>query len=141
MGAKIAALASIAAMNGESPTNGPATAAGVTRALVTGHALGRWSSVPLMWRYPYVRPATSEERPSAGRPFARGVATPQLVAASTLALLVATVAAGSRIVAVSAAALAVTWLAGRYFKRRIGDITGDSLGAPISLWSCACTSC
>jgi adenosylcobinamide-GDP ribazoletransferase len=129
MGAKIVALVSIAAMNGGPLTNGSASATGITRALVAGHVLGRWSSVPLIRKYPYVRPAKDGERPSAGRPFAGGVMLSQLVAASTAALLVATVAVGSRSVAVIAVAVGLTWLAGRYFARRLGGITGDALGA------------
>jgi adenosylcobinamide-GDP ribazoletransferase len=120
LAAKIAALASI---------GGRENAAGVVRALVAGHVLGRWSSVPLIWRLPYVRPETEGERPSAGRPFASRVTSAQLGAASAMMILIVAVAAGSRAVAVIAVALGVTWLCARYYNRRLGGITGDALGA------------
>ena len=102
----------------------PALAA---RALVAGHVLGRWSSLPLIWRYRYVR-----ESGAKSRPFAASVTPLRLAAGSALALAIVAATLATRPTAaalVLAAALAVTALAGRYFRRRIGGITGDCLGA------------
>jgi adenosylcobinamide-GDP ribazoletransferase len=57
------------------------------------------------------------------------VTLPQLLAATAFSLIVAGLTLGGRLVPVIAAAVAVTWLAGRYFDRRLGGITGDALGA------------
>jgi adenosylcobinamide-GDP ribazoletransferase len=101
----------------------------VARALVAGHVLGRWSSVPLIWRWPYVRPTEDGERPSAGRPFAASVTGARLFAATVFSLVVVGVTLEWRALAVCVVAAGVTWLSGQYFNRRIGGITGDALGA------------
>jgi adenosylcobinamide-GDP ribazoletransferase len=101
----------------------------VVRALIVGHVLARWSSLPLIWRYPYVRPTDVGERPSAGRPLAGAVTVLQLFAATTFALVVTALTLGRRALPVVAGAVLVTWLAGRYFERRLAGITGDALGA------------
>lgn len=97
------------------------------RALVAGHVLGRWSSLPLIWGYRYVR-----DGDGTGRPFAASVTTARLVAGSAVAVAVIAVLLPGRPVVVAivlVVAAAVTGLAGRYFRRRIGGITGDCLGA------------
>lgn len=119
---KLGALAALA---------GPARAPGigdVTRALVAAHVLARWSSLPLLWRYRYVRDAGGKSRP-----FATSVTTTRLVAGTLLAALLAAAALAPFGIARAGAALLVAWgvtvLGGRYFARRIGGITGDCLGA------------
>jgi len=103
----------------------------IARTLIAGHVLGRWSSLPLIARLPYVRTSGEGSRASAGRPFNGGI-TPMRLAAGTAISALSVVAAlgtsGPAIVAL-AATLAVTGLAARYFSRRIGGITGDALGA------------
>jgi adenosylcobinamide-GDP ribazoletransferase len=103
----------------------------VVRALITGHVLARWSSLPLAARLPYVRPSDDNARASAGRPFSRGVTTARLAAGTAIAALAVIGALGASASAVVAggASLAVTGLAASYFSRRIGGITGDALGA------------
>ena len=121
LAAKAAVLIDVASLN---------RVAGITRALIAGHVLGRWSSVPLIWRFPYVRPPADAERPSAGRPFVASVTIDRLVAATLIAVVVVVVAVGALdgLVAIITS-LGVTALAGSYFRRRIGGITGDALGA------------
>ena len=105
-------------------------AAGITRTLIAGHVLGRWSSVPLIWRYPYVRPPSDAERPSAGRPFVASVTMERLVAATLIAVLLVVLAVGALDgLVLVVVAVGVTTLAGSFFRRRIGGITGDALGA------------
>jgi len=103
--------------------------AGVARALVVAHVLGRWSSVLLIRRYAYVRPAADSERPSAGRPFVAGVTGGRLVVATVIALVILNFAAGWHALPPLIVAIVVTAAAGWYFDRRIGGITGDALGA------------
>lgn len=98
------------------------------RALVAAHVLGRWSGLPLIHRLPYVSGDGARNRP-----FAASVTTPRLLVGSLLALglvaaallpLGAAPLAGALLVA-----LAVTALAGRWFQRVLGGVTGDCLGA------------
>jgi adenosylcobinamide-GDP ribazoletransferase len=125
LAAKILALATIAGAVGDTPHGfGP-----TVRALIAAHVLARWSSLPLIWRYPYVRPAVDGDRPSAGRPLAGAVTLPQLFAATVFSLVVVWLTLGARSLLVTAVALVVTWFAGRYFDRRLAGITGDALGA------------
>jgi adenosylcobinamide-GDP ribazoletransferase len=117
---KFAALDSLAS---------PGASIGVVRALIAAHVLGRWSSLLLIRRYPYVRPAADGERPSAGRPFVAGVTRPRLVAATVLAVVMLNLVAGWQSIVPLIVAVVVTAMAGWYFDRRVGGITGDALGA------------
>jgi adenosylcobinamide-GDP ribazoletransferase len=100
----------------------------IGRALVAAHVLGRWSSVVLMATHAYVRGSDPDRRLSAGQAVVT-VTRGQVVASTAMALLIAGAALGRNILVVAVVAGAVTWLAGRYFVRRIGGITGDALGA------------
>lgn len=113
---KIAALVAVAA-------GGPGA---VVRALIAGHVLARWSSLPLIWRYPYAR---AEEPEARSKPFASSVTGPRLAVGSALTVLFVGLALGHCAPVALAAALVVTLIAGRYFRRRLGGITGDCLGA------------
>ena len=118
LAAKIGALVSIAGANGT---------VGVLRALVAAHVLARWSSLPLIRRYPYVRDTAAKSRP-----FASSVTTARLTTGTLLTLagvVLALWGQGVRTAASLAVAAVVTALAGRYFQRRIDGITGDCLGA------------
>lgn len=107
----------------------PAGTVGIGRALVAGHVLGRWSSLVLIRRYPYVRPQTTGERPSAGRPFVAGITTPRFIVATLIMVVALGVLIGRPAIAPLIVSLIVTAAAGWYFDRRIGGITGDALGA------------
>jgi adenosylcobinamide-GDP ribazoletransferase len=106
-----------------------AASVGVARALVAGHVLGRWSSLLLIRQYAYVRPATDTDRPSAGRPFVAGVTLGRLIAATLITLVILNLTVGWRALPPLIVAVLVTAGAGWYFRRRIGGITGDALGA------------
>ena len=102
----------------------------VGRALVAAHVLARWSSAPLMATYSYVRPESTNVRPSAGGAFSRGITLPRAFAATLIAAVAVVVALGpTRAIVTAAVALLVTIVSGLWFKRRIGGITGDTLGA------------
>jgi len=111
MGLKVAALAAL------SPGD-------AVRGLIAAHALARWSSLPLIWWYPYVR-----ESSATGKPFAASVTPARLAVGTVLALLIAGGALGIRAIPAAAVTVVVVVLAGRYFNRWIGGITGDCLGA------------
>lgn len=113
--AKVAALASIGAAGGTMD---------VVRALVAAHVLCRWSSLPLIRWCDYVREAGSKSRP-----FAASVTDMRLAMGSVLAAGFVAMAVPHRAAAATLAGVAITTIAGRYFRRRIGGITGDCLGA------------
>ncbi len=128
LAAKVAALTAIVI---KSPIAGRAIGAAgpAVKAIIAGHVLGRWSSVPLIRFNAYVRPLAPDERSGLGRPFVRLVTTAQLLAASALAVVVALLALDTRAVPALVVCLIVTALSALYFRRRIGGITGDALGA------------
>ena len=98
-------------------------------ALLTAHTLGRCASVWLIAALPYVRPEASGERPSAGRPFVDGVHRGRIFTAALTAIGVAVICLGIAGLIAITVALLLTVVSGRYFRRRIGGITGDALGA------------
>jgi adenosylcobinamide-GDP ribazoletransferase len=96
-------------------------------ALIAGHVLGRWSSLPLIALLRYVSDADT----SKSKPFAASVTTTRLIAGSVTALVVLAALFGDLLVVAVLVLLSavVTFLLGRYFRRRIGGMTGDCLGA------------
>jgi len=116
--AKVGALATL----------GETHAATAARALVAAHVLARWSSLPLIHALPYVRDDGAKSRP-----FAASVTTPRLVAGSVVSLGAVALALAPLGAAATGATIAsaacVTALGGRYFRRRLGGMTGDCLGA------------
>lgn len=129
LAAKIVALHTIATVALGSAVGIRGGVMAVGRALVAAHVLGRWSSVPLIRGYRYVRIAAEDERPSAGRPFVGSVTGRQLAGATLLAIVIVGGVLQWAAVAPIIVASIVTEIAGRYFDRRIGGITGDALGA------------
>jgi adenosylcobinamide-GDP ribazoletransferase len=96
-------------------------------ALIAGHTLGRWSSLPLIHWLRYVSDADT----SKSKPFAASVTPGRLLLGSVSALVVLAALSGDWVVvtALCAAAALLTLMLGRYFRRRIGGMTGDCLGA------------
>ena len=98
------------------------------QALVVGHTLGRWSSLPLIRFLPYVSAEGARNRP-----FAASVTDARLVVGTLLSAAVTVFALHDSgpvaILAASTCALVVTMIAGRYFWRRLRGMTGDCLGA------------
>lgn len=104
-------------------------------ALLLAPALGRWSAVFSSALAAYARPATDDTSKSVGSP-ARFIGYGELALATTL-LLPAALSfrawRGAAVVLLGAAAVACwTWLC----RRKIGGVTGDTLGAGIELSEC-----
>ena len=101
------------------------------RALVVAHVLGRWSSLPLIWGLPYVREGEADG--SKSKPFAASVTGPRLAIGTVTAVVITALALAplgpAAILAALTLAALVTALGARYFRRRIGGMTGDCLGA------------
>jgi adenosylcobinamide-GDP ribazoletransferase len=93
-------------------------------AFVAAHVLSRWSHLPLLWKLPYARPEGGLAGPLAGSVSGARVATGTL-------FTILIVAAALRWDAVPALIVTVitTLGAGFFFRRRLGGITGDCLGA------------
>jgi adenosylcobinamide-GDP ribazoletransferase len=128
LAAKVAALTTI--VTASPVVTGAIGAAGpAVRAIVAGHVLGGWSSVLLIRYNTYVRPQVLVGRPALGRPFVSSVTTTQLTAASAVAVILAIMALGTRAIPALIVCVIVTLLSAQYFRRRIGGITGDALGA------------
>jgi len=127
LAAKLEALTIIATAG--ATTDILTAAAAVTKALIAAHVLGRWSSLPLIWRQPYVRPDTPGERPSAGRPFVAGVTRGNVVLTSVASLMIVVAVLRGQALPVLIVAVLGTAIADRYFAKHLGGITGDALGA------------
>ena len=93
-------------------------------AIVMAHTLGRGACVALLYFYPYVRVEGSKAK-LFGDSVTRGQLLPALAFPAALAFALMGGGAASCLVA----AVLVTGLAGIYFKRKIGGVTGDCLGA------------
>lgn len=101
----------------------------VVTAMLAAHVLARASSVALIGALPYVRSDDAATRASAGRPFVAGVSRARVILALLCAVMLSFVLLGSAVWIVLVATAAATALAARYFRARIGGITGDALGA------------
>ncbi len=123
----IGGLALILLLLGKMAALAALPAGDVARALVAAHLLSRWSNLPLLWRLPYVRPEGGM-----GRALAGNVSAGRCVAGSAIAIgLTAAVLNGAiPPILLALATTALTALgAGLFFRRRLGGITGDCLGA------------
>ena len=92
--------------------------------LLLAPALGRWSIVPLARFLPYARPSES---------VAGNVGTMELLWASIVTTAIAVAAAGWRGLACGCAVAGASAVFGWLCHRRIGGVTGDTLGAAVQI--------
>ena len=97
-------------------------------AIILTPALGRWSILLLTATLPYAR--TSESAIG-------GMGKRSLVAGTLILLIALAVAASPRAWIAVGTVIAVTTAFGFFCRRRIGGITGDTLGANLQLCECA----
>ncbi len=114
-GAMIMKTAMLASLNGHSR---PA-------ALVLMCVLSRWSAVPAMALFPYAR------REGKAGVFIASLRRRALYSASLQALLFSLLLRGAEGALFFAGVFCLTFIAGRFSLRKIGGITGDTLGANI----------
>lgn len=98
---------------------------GLVGALLVGHAFSRLGPVLLMRWLEYVR----EDETAKSKPLAKAIDNTGLAMAEVFALLPCFLLPPVAAVSGAVAAVAVSLLCGRYFRRRIGGYTGDCLGA------------
>jgi adenosylcobinamide-GDP ribazoletransferase len=99
---------------------GPGRAAGI----ILYPVAGRWAMVLLAYLSPYARPEGG-----LGAAMTLGVSARVLAGATVSAALVAAAALGVGGLILLAAAGAVVWLGSLYFRKILGGVTGDVLGA------------
>lgn len=112
---------------------------GVVASLVTlGHAgawvcaaaaVAKWSSALLGWRLPYAR----RESSGVGSAVTDHMGWPELLQSTTAAVLIAAIVLGWYGGLAVLTTLVVTVIMGRWCMRRIGGVTGDTLGATTEL--------
>lgn len=124
MALKIAALAALAESHRALP------------ALFLAAVVGRWAAVLLGATQPYARPVVDDGPHTAGAP-TRYMGRTELTVAtvSTVALAIAVARWRGAAAVCAVAALSLGWAV--YCRRRIGGVTGDTLGAAIEFAECA----
>ncbi|MBX6330689.1 MAG: adenosylcobinamide-GDP ribazoletransferase [Gemmatimonadaceae bacterium] len=100
----------------------------VVRTLIAAHALARWSSLPLLWRHSYAR-----AEGGTGSAFANDVTPARVAGGSAVAFAAAGITLRGRALIAVPVAMLLVWLSGRFYRRRIGGVTGDCLGATVVL--------
>ena len=107
--------------------------AALASGIVVAHTLARGSGVALLGWLPYVRASGSK----AG-PFCAGAPVARLRGALIFPLLLATFLPGGRGIVCALVSAALTLATGAYFKKKIGGITGDCLGATNQIVELGC---
>lgn len=92
--------------------------------LVAGPVACRWTALPLAYFLPPAREQSGQGARVAGK-----ITTLALAAGTLLTLIIVGLALGRKALWVGLAALAMTAASGAYYRRRIGGVTGDCLGA------------
>jgi adenosylcobinamide-GDP ribazoletransferase len=108
-------------------------AATVVAASIAAGAISRAAVLPLPLVLPYAQPVRG-----AGAALSAGGGWGRALAALAIALAISVASAGIAAIACLGVAAAVVILAGLHFRRRLGGITGDTLGAGVELVELAC---
>ncbi|MGA2985093.1 MAG: adenosylcobinamide-GDP ribazoletransferase [Terriglobia bacterium] len=92
--------------------------------LVAGQVTCRWTALPLAFFLPPAREQSGQGARIAGK-----ITTFSLVTGTLLTIVILGVALGTKALWVGLAAMVITGASGAYYRRRIGGVTGDCLGA------------
>jgi adenosylcobinamide-GDP ribazoletransferase len=101
--------------------------------LITAQVLARWTVLPLSCFLSAARRDTPGGVDGQGARIARLTSTSTLVGGTLFSFVVAGLLLRSRAIAPIVCAIALAFLTGVYYKRRIGGVTGDCFGATIQL--------
>jgi adenosylcobinamide-GDP ribazoletransferase len=93
--------------------------------LIAGQVLGRWTALPLAFFLPSAR----DSEPGQGKLIAHKITGVSFAAGTALALTIVALALGTAAVPALLIAVLVAAMSSFYYRRRIGGITGDCLGA------------
>lgn len=94
-------------------------------ALIAAHTVSRFASTTLIFTLDYVR----EDESSKSKPLAKRMGKGELALAALFGLVPCALLPLPQVLVSLLLVALVTWLAARYFVRRIGGYTGDCLGA------------
>ena len=97
--------------------------------LIAGQVLGRWTALPLSFFLPSAR----DNETGQGKLLARNITALSLGAGTLLAFVIVVIALRSTALWAVSIAAAIAAASGFYYRRRIGGITGDCLGATTQL--------
>jgi adenosylcobinamide-GDP ribazoletransferase len=97
--------------------------------LITGQVLGRWTALPLSFFLPSAR----DDEAGQGKLIAHSITAISFSAGTLLALAIVAVAIRTAALWAALIAAATAAASGFYYRRRIGGITGDCLGATTQL--------
>jgi adenosylcobinamide-GDP ribazoletransferase len=97
--------------------------------LITAHMLCRWTTLPLSYFLPAARAQNAQEVDGQGARVAQLTSKGTLIGGTLFTFIIAILLLGSHAIAPIVSAIAVTWLTGLYYKKRIGGVTGDCFGA------------
>jgi adenosylcobinamide-GDP ribazoletransferase len=93
--------------------------------LIAGQVLGRWTALPLAFFLPSARGTEAGQ----GKLIAHKITAISFAAGTALVLTIVALALGAAAVPALLIAVLVAAMSGFYYRRRIGGITGDCLGA------------
>ncbi|MDP1607135.1 MAG: adenosylcobinamide-GDP ribazoletransferase [Rhodocyclaceae bacterium] len=93
--------------------------------LIAGHSLSRFASTTLIYALDYAR----DDASSKAKPLATRLGKGELAVAALFGLLPCLLLPTAQVAVALLLVALVTWIAARYFVRRIGGYTGDCLGA------------
>lgn len=102
----------------------PSTIIGI---LVSAHVIARWTSLPLIYNNTYVR------EQGTGKPFAATVTKSRLLYSSIFTLFITILCVQFKALTLIIAVMIFLWVAQSWLRRKLGGITGDTLGAVNSL--------
>lgn len=96
---------------------------------IAGQVLGRWTALPLA----FFLPSAHDNGPGQGRLVADKITILSFAAGTLLALAIVAIALRGAALEAVLTATVIAAVSGVYYRRRIGGITGDCLGATIQL--------
>jgi adenosylcobinamide-GDP ribazoletransferase len=109
--------------------------------LIAANILCRWTVLPLSYFLSSARIPTTSEADGQGVRIARHTSTAALIGGTVISFATAAALLRSHAIAPILSVMALTWLTGAYYKKRIGGITGDCFGATIQLAEIGCYLC
>ena len=109
--------------------------------LIAGSVLSRWTILPLSYFLPSARDPDPSGKEGQGARIAGRIPLGTLLAGTLFSFAAGLLLLKGQAPAATLSVLALAWLTGMYYKRRIGGVTGDCLGASVQLAELAVYLC